>query len=1090
MVNAKTKPQRRSGLKGAVLIMVITVMFVLIIMLAGAMAIVSTASNRAYTQFEESQAYYTARSGLEIFVDSLWNDSAFVDQQVKSDGKGNYTLTMSNQNDGDSSKTANDVTKSGAVTQGRVLQEAIFGKLCDDGSGNYYYDVSESLYPYDGESKYDYIHYNTTDGSTTEKKGQSYKKDDIDRSYMTFGVKSLVNFAEATGTTNGLLANNADGSVYIEVQLRDLKYSIGADDFDRRQLTSTSGTKKTPILSGNDGDGFISSYEVLVTCTAEYNGESATVSQLLVKPYSKTQTSDGFASVGTSSANNSDFYGGMSMAGDITWTNDGQVYDNVFVTGDANMGSTKKEFVLGTGQSMFINGDFTGDNGMVVTPITLGDDKYDDTTAPYVYVGGTIKSGSGNPIKIGTKDKNVTVVCSGLEFKNAITIYGDTYIDGALKIDGSTINFNGIDTIFNGDLYISDRDDQSSFDSSFPNRDNTVQYCDVVYKTVDYSKMVNNGGFMEKLLKDIAAYGGKSFCTGDIYFYYSEIDAVNDNFIDYNYNLRETEGCTAFGMLYRLLENVYNELTVNGASNVTYGNVQFVSGSAANVKSFLDRMHPIGYYSSGVPNAINGGSSIEGFDADYDLRVANIKYLVALPTDAALVSEQIEYDSSAKCYVFKDGAETETITINLTLPYKPYDSGTSTWDKLTERVMDKAGAGGKNLTPEEFSDKKNVKNAKVLTVDTMIGKYYKYAAVYDGTQTGIKGKVNEGDFLNGTYNVANGEITRDGEMEMKCKSGFSYNSVLDTYSTVMSAQTWDTYFEQIVTAYSKFVGVGKCDTNTFGINEYADTMLEVFNSVYAYSFLTNSYETPSERNGFNATSERQKHNVSFMTIEEKIQYDTGVKVDVSTLTPYAWTNGTNEVSATDLDDGILYLAPGSYNGRLVIKGDQYVNIVFTKGDYTFSNFGIITDDFVALDKGNIHAGQTGEGSAAKLYGYTTISAPNIRWYIQDGADLNFSNQGDILMGYAYGPLATVAMSASNRTQKGFIYHCNSDYTANRNGERLGYIGSLFVGAADIPNTFGLLYVDPVDGVTDYGSIVSNNTAKYGGVGTGMTVKKS
>lgn len=85
-----TKAKSRHGmLKGAVLLMVLAVMTVLIIMLAGAMAIVSTSSNRANTQYQESQAYYTARSGIEVITQTLMGDSVHVDKGTGNDGNNN-----------------------------------------------------------------------------------------------------------------------------------------------------------------------------------------------------------------------------------------------------------------------------------------------------------------------------------------------------------------------------------------------------------------------------------------------------------------------------------------------------------------------------------------------------------------------------------------------------------------------------------------------------------------------------------------------------------------------------------------------------------------------------------------------------------------------------------------------------------------------------------------------------------------------------------------------------------------------------------------------------------------------------------------
>ena len=72
-----TKGKQRQSLRGAVLIMVLTVMVVLIIMLMATLTVVTTAGQRIYTKFEENQAYYTARSALDVFTENLLGDSAY-----------------------------------------------------------------------------------------------------------------------------------------------------------------------------------------------------------------------------------------------------------------------------------------------------------------------------------------------------------------------------------------------------------------------------------------------------------------------------------------------------------------------------------------------------------------------------------------------------------------------------------------------------------------------------------------------------------------------------------------------------------------------------------------------------------------------------------------------------------------------------------------------------------------------------------------------------------------------------------------------------------------------------------------------------
>ncbi len=56
---------------GAVLMMVVTIMFILVIMLLATLTVVSNANKRTIAKFEENQAYYTARSVQEVYVDEV-----------------------------------------------------------------------------------------------------------------------------------------------------------------------------------------------------------------------------------------------------------------------------------------------------------------------------------------------------------------------------------------------------------------------------------------------------------------------------------------------------------------------------------------------------------------------------------------------------------------------------------------------------------------------------------------------------------------------------------------------------------------------------------------------------------------------------------------------------------------------------------------------------------------------------------------------------------------------------------------------------------------------------------------------------------
>lgn len=85
------KSKRLKSFGGTVLIMVLTVMLVLIIMLMATLTVVTTASQRIYTKYEENQAYYSARSALDVFTSSMLSDGAYYAYDAAGQRSYNYT---------------------------------------------------------------------------------------------------------------------------------------------------------------------------------------------------------------------------------------------------------------------------------------------------------------------------------------------------------------------------------------------------------------------------------------------------------------------------------------------------------------------------------------------------------------------------------------------------------------------------------------------------------------------------------------------------------------------------------------------------------------------------------------------------------------------------------------------------------------------------------------------------------------------------------------------------------------------------------------------------------------------------------------
>ncbi|MDE6593655.1 MAG: hypothetical protein K2K57_11415 [Oscillospiraceae bacterium] len=143
MKNSKRTPRT---LKGAVLIMVMTVMFVLIFLLAGTIAVVYSAHNRAMVKYEESQAYYTARSVLDTYLETFLKDN---DNKTGDNGTTGVDYYYFDETGG-TVQLKNDVK----AKQGRALELDIYGLKVSVAPKGANASLPDSSYPFDGNETF------------------------------------------------------------------------------------------------------------------------------------------------------------------------------------------------------------------------------------------------------------------------------------------------------------------------------------------------------------------------------------------------------------------------------------------------------------------------------------------------------------------------------------------------------------------------------------------------------------------------------------------------------------------------------------------------------------------------------------------------------------------------------------------------------------------------------------------------------------------------------------------------------------------------------------------------------------------------
>jgi hypothetical protein len=549
-----TKAKSRHGkLKGAVLMMVLAVMTVLIIMLAGAMAIASTATNRANTNYEESQAYYTARSGVDVLTQTIMGDSKY-----KSDGSGGLTAIASGSSD---------------KSQALELEEAIAGVLETNGAGKPVYNVSKSLKAWDS----------INDPQATQLKAAypSSWQNIIDNSYMEFDVSDI----SWVDSTSGMMADPGDGKVKVKIQLLKLIYDDGSGAGINRNAISAA--QSADLSGGSSSTYYIKDMWVLMECTATYNGISATVSKVITPIEKEKATNVGFTTLGSASLeNNVDVIGGAVTGSNLTWQNDGNVTGSIFVNGNIDV-NAQKSVDITNGESFIVNGNLIASNNLYVRANTTS-----SSQAPFMFVNGTIDA--SNNLKINPGNKTFNIITKNYKTGNnePATINGNVYIDGYYYGDGNGLqNLSGAKPLVNGDLFISDRDTidytwtrTNVTDPSNPSGSLTgwsksgtgtcvktylggiVNYsANTATKKFDFS--VNTTPFWDHNLK-IGSYD--ALCTGKIYYYYDE-RVVSD--------VTQYSGCVELHALKQLL--------IAAGRSQTEVDAKFVEVNSDNLKYML-----------------------------------------------------------------------------------------------------------------------------------------------------------------------------------------------------------------------------------------------------------------------------------------------------------------------------------------------------------------------------------------------------------------------------------------------------------------------------------------------------------------------
>jgi len=437
--------QPKRLIKGAVLLMILTIMFVLIIMLMATLTVVSTAQTRTYNKFEQNQAEFTARSCVEYYINNILKNSNNDSAQI-SQNKDPYFGSLSTSN----------------MTIGRDAELEIRTLKSLDCDGSSSLPSSDPKYVDDNNIAGLYDHTRTTKMS-----GFS--------NYLTGPLKYKITLPQASSNLDkyGKLANN--GEATIEVYVLDREFDKG------------SGTTLTDQIA--NGNRAKDKYTIRIVAKAAFNDFISTVVAIYSTDEDPPIWDNALKTFNATTTNNHlDLLGGRTSRQTATVTqNDSYTYGSSYFVGDYEQ-KTGAGFYLTSGEAVYIGGNVIADNNN--ERLFSGWSDLDSTTSGYIrpvaYINGNMTQTTGSGMSIGcggydnenkptyspypsnptylnalNSEKIDIIVTGNLIINNKTEINGDLYVMGDIIVnannDGICINgniyVNGKFNVTNGNLF-------------------------------------------------------------------------------------------------------------------------------------------------------------------------------------------------------------------------------------------------------------------------------------------------------------------------------------------------------------------------------------------------------------------------------------------------------------------------------------------------------------------------------------------------------------------------------------------------------------------------------------------------------------
>ncbi|MGN1304926.1 MAG: hypothetical protein ACI4YB_07815 [Oscillospiraceae bacterium] len=412
----KVGTNKKKSLSGVVLIMVVTVMFVLIIMLLATLSVVTTAQNKTYAKFEENQAYYSARSALDVYMSNMVSDEVYyaVDENgtplthLGPDGSTNvekYTQSLAMELDFYRIKAHADTYEN-------------YLKMTDSEKENFSND-----------------YWVNPDGVFTD---EPYKSDYDDPREPFIEYEVVFPNIENDRKQGKFSDPGTKSTIRVEVLARTLNgHDAAASSADDMKNIAESSRSKDKIT-------------IKVTSTTTFQGYTGTAIGIYSTVDNPSYFQDALAAFGTgATTNNTSVIGGISTKSALELRNDGVLYGGLYSQTSTTYNTHQQTFIDAK-DAVYIN-DPTFSDQVSILPFGYkyvenpsGGDNYDEIPIVFLDSNGTVdntvtlsRGATFGYSKPERQDEKVQVVVNGnfnVETNETVNINGDLIVIGDLRI--------------------------------------------------------------------------------------------------------------------------------------------------------------------------------------------------------------------------------------------------------------------------------------------------------------------------------------------------------------------------------------------------------------------------------------------------------------------------------------------------------------------------------------------------------------------------------------------------------------------------------------------------------------------------------